>query len=124
MKKLATDLREAGASFDGFYYCPHRPAADCACRKPRTGLLDEAATRFNWIPERSWVIGDKFSDVELGWNAGLGSVLVRTGYGILAEASVRDRWPASERVLVADDLLAAVAMILTGPGDRGEGSPS
>lgn len=124
MAKLAADLARGGASFDGFYFCPHRPAADCECRKPRTGLLVEAARQFTWVPARSWVIGDKPSDVELGQNAGLGSVLVRTGYGTLSADRVRDRWSATRRVLIADDLLAAVELILATDAGQGEGPDS
>ncbi len=124
MARLEADLAAEGAWFDGFFYCPHRPNDDCACRKPRGGMLVEAAEAFAWDPSRSWVIGDKVSDVALGLNAGLGSILVRTGYGAGEEAGVRSRWSPADRVLVADDLAAAVELILgrTDSGPEG-GAP-
>ncbi len=121
MERLEADLAAQGAWFDGFFYCPHRPSDDCACRKPRGGMLAEAAEAFAWDPSRSWVIGDKVSDVALGRNAGLGSILVRTGYGSREVAGVRSRWSPADRVLVADDLAAAVDLIL---GRAGSGAES
>jgi D-glycero-D-manno-heptose 1,7-bisphosphate phosphatase len=112
MDRLAADLASSGAAFDGFYYCPHGPDEGCDCRKPAPGLLTEAAAGLGWDAARSWVIGDKASDVALGRAAGLGAVLVLTGYGMDAQAEVRRRWPQDDRVLVAADLPAAVAMIL------------
>ena len=117
MERLEADLAVDGASFDGFYYCPHKPGDDCPCRKPRLGLLTEAAAFHHWDPAQSWVIGDKTSDVALGQAAGLGSVLVRTGYGAQDEDEVQRRWPSSPRVLVADDLPQAVALVLAQSGD-------
>lgn len=112
MKKLVADLGSAGAGWDGFYYCPHAPGARCACRKPLPGLLDEAAADFAWDPQLSWVVGDKASDVELGLAAGLGAVLVRTGYGANQESDVVARWSTTPRLLIADDLQQAVSAIL------------
>lgn len=119
MQELDRQLGAAGASLDGFYYCPHAPDQDCGCRKPLPGLLEEAAQATRWDPLRSWVIGDKMSDVQLGRNAGLGGCLVRTGYGAQQEERVRKLYAGDDRVCIVDDLPAAVAWIL---GDRaGEG---
>jgi histidinol-phosphate phosphatase family protein len=107
MRRLDALLEAAGCPLDGFFYCPHAPADGCRCRKPKPGLLEEAATSFTYDPTRSWVIGDKVSDVDLALAAGLGAVLVRTGHGRVQEAALADR-PA----LVADDLPAAVTAIL------------
>ena len=109
-------LARAGTGFDGFYYCPHAPQEACGCRKPATGLLDEAAESCRWDPARSWVVGDKASDVGLGRNGGLGAVLVRTGHGADQEAEVKREWKDDPRVLVAVDLPAAFAAIR--PADR------
>ncbi len=108
MARLDALLRAAGVPLDGFFYCPHAPEAACACRKPAPGLLAEAARHFAWDPARSWVIGDKISDVDLALGAGLRACLVRTGYGSQQERRLGER----KDVLVADDLLAAVVAIL------------
>jgi D-glycero-D-manno-heptose 1,7-bisphosphate phosphatase len=76
-----------GARLDGIYYCPHHPKAGqspytaaCDCRKPGTGMLEQAARELSIDIRASFVVGDKWSDVELGQRAGAHSVLVKTGY--------------------------------------------
>jgi histidinol-phosphate phosphatase family protein len=108
MRRLDALLRAGGVALDAFFYCPHAPEAGCLCRKPAPGLLAEAARYLDWIPQQSWVIGDKISDVDLALGAGLRAALVRTGYGSQQERRLGERAP----VLVADDLLAAVGAIL------------
>ena len=108
--RVDAQLLAAGARLDALYYCPHDPAAGCRCRKPSPGLLEEAATRFRWRDDLSWLIGDKVADVELALTARLAPALVRTGKGEGESA----RLPAGARVLVAADLAEAVARILAG----------
>jgi len=121
MIKLAADLAELGAWFDGFFYCPHGPDDGCACRKPGIGLLAEAAAHFHWNAAASWIVGDKGSDVALGQKAGLGSVLVSTGYGAQEAAAVKRRWSGADRVFVAADLAAAVDLICNQAAGAPEG---
>src|SRR5262245_13076520 len=85
---MTSALTAAGAHVDGWFYCPHHPQArsaelrrDCECRKPKTGLITQAASRFDIDLRASFVIGDKDKDVELATNAGARGILVRTGYG-------------------------------------------
>ncbi|MBM4131516.1 HAD-IIIA family hydrolase [bacterium] len=117
MRRVDEALAEAGAGLDAMYYCPHAPADGCRCRKPGPGLLEEAASAFRWDAGRSWVIGDKASDVELGRRHGLGAVLVATGYGAGEATLVRTSRAADPRVRYAADLAAAVAEVLA------DGSP-
>ena len=91
-----------GGLIDAFYACPHLPYDGCECRKPRIGLLRQATEDFAVDVPNSWMVGDKRSDVELGFNAGLATALVMTGYGE-TELSNLARMPD----LVAADLLAA-----------------
>lgn len=105
-------LQQQGVFFDAFFYCPHAPESGCGCRKPLPGMLDEASENFQWTPEGSWVIGDKKCDVELGRNAGIGGLLVRTGHGRDQEKEVLHSFPDDARVQIADDLSAAVDFIL------------
>lgn len=74
-------LGEAAAVIERIYVCPHAPEEECACRKPRTGLLERAARELGLDAARSVVIGDKAADVELARRAGAAAVLVTTGYG-------------------------------------------
>lgn len=78
---MTRELSEAGARLDGIYYCPHTSADACECRKPKTGMLERAASEHALDLKRSFVVGDRFGDIELARNANARSVLVRTGYG-------------------------------------------
>ncbi len=109
-RRVDAELAAAGAGLDALYYCPHAPEEDCRCRKPRPGLLDEAATRFRWRADRTWLVGDKLSDAELARTAGLRAVLVLTGKG---EARACDL-PPGDPVLVVADLAEAVSCLLSG----------
>jgi len=79
--KLVRDLRLAGVRVDAVYFCPHRPDEKCACRKPAPGLIHEAAKDSPADIARSFVAGDKKSDLLLARNAGLKGYLVLTGQG-------------------------------------------
>ena len=86
--KMNNLLAEKGAHVDGIYYCPHHPEAKeerfretCNCRKPEPGLVLQAAREMNLDPARSFVVGDRWSDIKTAANCGAKSVLVRTGYG-------------------------------------------
>lgn len=105
-------LRDEGGQLDALFYCPHAPDAGCRCRKPAPGLLEEASAWLTWPLARSWVIGDKACDVQLGLAGGMGAVLVLTGHGV-AQQQLLD--PAA-RAYVAGDLAGAVAHVLAGEG--------
>jgi D-glycero-D-manno-heptose 1,7-bisphosphate phosphatase len=79
-------LRGRGVRLDGCYYCPHAPEDGCRCRKPATGLLERAAAEWGIDLERSWLVGDKASDVEAGRRAGCDTVLLA---GTMAVSDVR-----------------------------------
>jgi D-glycero-D-manno-heptose 1,7-bisphosphate phosphatase len=75
------------ARVDGYYYCPHHPAAKmeayrqvCECRKPGTGMVRQAAADLGLDLSRSYVVGDRWGDVELAHAAGAKAVIVGTGY--------------------------------------------
>lgn len=88
-KKMATLLGKEGAYVDGIYICPHHPdkgfegerpeyKIDCDCRKPKPGLLLQAAKDFNIDLSESYMIGDSNRDVEAGENAGVKkSILIK-----------------------------------------------
>ncbi len=65
--------------FDAFYYCPHHPDDNCACRKPSPGMALRARSDFNIDLRSSIVVGDKGTDMELARNIGAEAILVRTG---------------------------------------------
>ena len=81
--KIKELLAADGADFDAVYFCPHPPTAECSCRKPKPGMLLQAAKDLNIDVKNSLMIGDRLSDVNAGINAGCRkSYLVRTGYGL------------------------------------------
>jgi histidinol-phosphate phosphatase family protein len=90
--KLETLIAGEGAYLDSIYYCPHHPdrgypgenpdfKIDCECRKPKTGMIEKAAMNFNVDLEASWLIGDTTTDLQTGRNAGMRTILLRTGKG-------------------------------------------
>jgi len=107
-----------GARIDGLYVCPHHPEAkeeqyrlDCSCRKPKTGLLTQAARDLGLDLTRSYMVGDRWSDVRCGAAAGATSLLVLTGYG-RGDLSYIGPNQAVQPAHVAEDLTAAVRWIL------------
>jgi len=115
-EKMRRLLSEEGAFLDGIYTCPHghQPGeleAWCDCRKPRPGLLLQAARDLNLDLARSYVVGDRFQDVEMARRTGARAVLVLTGYG---KGELEFVGPASsvKPDFVAADLPEAVEWIL------------
>lgn len=108
---MIQQLAAAGAHLDGIYYCPHTSADGCDCRKPKTGLLDRAAREHTLDLRSSFVVGDRYGDVELAHRAGAQSVLVRTGYGEGELLWHADKWLLKPNH-VAADLSDAVYWIL------------
>lgn len=123
-KRMIEELARDGAIVDAIYYCPHHPRIGderyrkaCECRKPRPGMLIEAAREHDLDLARSFMIGDKASDINLATNAGARGVLVMTGYG-RETLSNQQTWPCAP-AFVAGDLLEAVKRILDISCDRG-----
>jgi len=110
-ERLKMELLKVGARLDAVYYCPHVSADECNCRKPRTGMLEQAARELRLDLKSSFVVGDRHSDVELAHRVGARSILVRTGYGEGELAWHAKNWPRQPEV-VAADLFDAVSWIL------------
>jgi D-glycero-D-manno-heptose 1,7-bisphosphate phosphatase len=109
--RMNAELLEAGARLDGVYYCPHVSSDECECRKPKTGMLEQAARELGLDLRKSFVVGDRYGDIELAKCAGARSILVRTGYGEGDLAWHGKRW-AHQPAFVAADLPEAVEWIL------------
>jgi D-glycero-D-manno-heptose 1,7-bisphosphate phosphatase len=81
-QRLVAEIEAAGGQIDAVLMCPHAPQDNCACRKPRPGLLLQAAELYSIDLENSILIGDAVSDLLAGQAAGVQkTVLVRTGRG-------------------------------------------
>ena len=112
-RHLDRELARHNTAIDAYYYCPHHPEKgtepyrrECACRKPLPGMLLQAAADFSVDLARSFLVGDKRSDIEAGLAAGCQPILVETGYGADVESL-----PAE--VPRVADLAAAVELIMT-----------
>jgi D-glycero-D-manno-heptose 1,7-bisphosphate phosphatase len=109
---IAAVLAAGQARIDGWYFCPHRPDAGCACRKPRPGMLLDAARELQLALDASVLVGDKTSDLEAARAAGCGSVLVRTGYGKAEEVRLAQQGRIDLVDHVAGSLHAALPWLL------------
>jgi len=123
---LKRDLQSVGARIDGIYYCAHHPSVgeppyrqDCDCRKPKPGLIKRAATDLNIDVQQSWMIGDRYSDIELARNAGVRSALVLSGYGRGEWENQRSSWQ-HQPDLIAENLFEAIVSItaVAAPADN------
>lgn len=106
-ERLQNLLAAEGASIDALYVCPHAPEDACPCRKPGIALIEQAVREHEADRTGSFMIGDKESDIRCGENAGLTTILVRTGYGASIENNIGERV-----AFVAADLAEAVDFIL------------
>jgi D-glycero-D-manno-heptose 1,7-bisphosphate phosphatase len=95
-----------GTTISAYYHCPHHPqiTGPCSCRKPSPGLILRGAKEWQIDLSRSYMVGDKLSDLEAGLNAKLKVILVRTGYGKILSS-------LPQGVREAEDVLAAARMI-------------
>jgi D-glycero-D-manno-heptose 1,7-bisphosphate phosphatase len=104
-------LLAQGAHLDAIYTCLHGPDDGCDCRKPKPGLILQAARDLDLDLSRAYLVGDRYVDVETAAQAGVKPVLVLTGYG-RGESDYFARSPRPQPLYVAPDLLAAAAWII------------
>ncbi|MBQ6217200.1 MAG: HAD-IIIA family hydrolase [Erysipelotrichaceae bacterium] len=116
-KKMETELGKGGAYLDDIFFCPHHPnkgyegevaelKLDCDCRKPKIGMLLQAAEKYNIDLGSSWFVGDTTMDIQTGKNAGMKTILVQTG-----EAGKDGKYNAVPD-FTAEDTMEAVMHIL------------
>lgn len=110
-------LEAEGARLDDVFYCPHHPEGTvpaftqaCRCRKPETGMLDDAAAKHGLDLAASYMIGDKATDVEVGQRAGCRTVLLRSGYGEQVIAGEYQWQVAAD--FVADTIVEAIDWVV------------
>lgn len=117
-RKLEKMLAVFGGKLDALYYCPHHPEVgkkpyrvDCNCRKPKPGMLLKGEEEFNLNLSKSYVIGDKASDLEVADRVKAKSILVKTGYGLGEVLYGKKKWKVKPLV-VCENLYEAVKYIL------------
>lgn len=115
---MRDELQKSGAHLDAIYYCAHHPSMgeppyrlDCDCRKPKPGLITRAANEFDLDLKNSWMVGDRYSDIQLARNAGVKSAFVLSGYGKGEWEHQRQSW-TEHPDMVGNDLLEVVMNIV------------
>ena len=108
--KLCSMAEDAGGKIDGILYCPHLPDANCECRKPKTGMLQQIEYEFGDKLAHSFFVGDSLKDLEAALAFGCKPVLVRTGKGIDTEKALIGNSLLS--IPVFDNLAIAVKKLL------------
>lgn len=123
-RKIQESLAKEGAHLDGIYYCPHHPDVGsppyrqkCRCRKPDTGMVEEAVKQFQIDCSKSYMVGDRGSDIEFAHKIGAKGVLVLTGYGKGEWEHFGSGWK-EQPDHVAQDLYGAVQWILQDSSGR------
>ncbi len=99
-------LESEGVIVDRVYHCSHHPDDDCEYRKPKPGMVHRASEELNIDLGKSFVVGDKVSDIELGKNLGMKNIMVMTGYG-------REQIHMCDPDFKAENLLEASEVIIT-----------
>ena len=120
-ERLQEFLRQKGAAIDAFYFCPHHPTEGvppyrqvCDCRKPAPGLFYQAARDMDIDLAASFMVGDRYRDMEAAHRAGVKGVLVKTGYGadVLENIGPDQETPEAKPDHIAENILEAVHWIL------------
>lgn len=107
-RRVVAEVVAAGGRIDAAYLCPHRPDENCDCRKPKPGMLLQAARELDLDLSRSLMIGDAITDMQAAQAAGAQAVLVKTGRG----ADELRAFSGATWFEVADDLAHAVERLL------------
>lgn len=109
-KKMIREMGKQGILIHSAQYCTHGKNENCTCRKPKTGLLQTAVEGIDFDKKKTYLVGDKLSDIEAGKNFGIKTILVRTGYGLEAEKKLTKELQPDH---IVNDLNAALPLILS-----------
>lgn len=102
---FANEFKEIGAK--DWFICPHDNGDNCNCRKPKTGLLEQAKAKYSLNMDECYVIGDRWSDMLSGGRMGCKLILVLTGRGEESLGIDREKWQEYEPVFIAKNLKEA-----------------
>lgn len=102
---FAAEFRDIGAM--DWFICPHDDKDNCNCRKPKTGLLEQAKAKYHFDMTECYVIGDRWSDMAAGGAMGCKLILVMTGRGKESLGCDREKWSEYEPVYMAADFYEA-----------------
>lgn len=99
--KVLEFIQPSGVKIIETYVCPHGEREECECRKPKPGMLQQAAKKYGINLSASWMLGDRLTDIQTGINAGTKTILVLSGSPV----------EAPEATYTAKDLLDAIQCI-------------
>ena len=105
-------MEEGGAKLDAIYYCPHHPDDGCGCRKPATGLVEQASSQHAIDMGCAFVIGDKESDIRLAKNIHAKGILILTGHGEITLGELKEKEGAVKPDFIATNMEEAAGWIL------------
>lgn len=108
---FAAEFREIGAK--DWFICPHDAKDACHCRKPETGLLEQARDKYGLDLSQCYMIGDRWTDMVAGGRMGMRLITVKTGRGLECLNCDRKRWTSYHPDYIADDLLDAAHWLLS-----------
>jgi D-glycero-D-manno-heptose 1,7-bisphosphate phosphatase len=106
--KMHKAVMQAGGRIDAIFFCPHAAEADCNCRKPKSGMIEEIGERYNMDLKGVPAIGDSLRDLEATARLGAQPILVLTGKGAKTQA----KGGLPQGTLIYSDLAAAVAALV------------
>lgn len=111
-RKMLAEIHASGGYVKRIFFCPHPPEDNCACRKPKPGLLQQIAEHFACGFDRMIMIGDAVTDLGAAEAAGVRFILVRTGKGAQTEIALAQ----TKNLEIYDDLAAAVTALVSEKG--------
>ena len=106
--KMHKAAAQAGGRIDAVFFCPHAAQSDCACRKPKSGMLEEIAARYNADMKGVPAVGDALRDLNCAAKVGAQPILVLTGKGSKTQAAGE----LPQGTLIYSDLAAAVEALV------------
>ena len=106
--KMHKAVALAGGRIDAIFFCPHAAEADCPCRKPKTGMLEEIAARYDVNLQGVPAVGDSLRDLISAAKVGARPILVLTGKG----SKTQEKGGLPEGTQIYPDLAAAVATLV------------
>ena len=106
-KKMLQTVRHAGGEIASIFYCPHIPEDDCDCRKPKPGLLLQAATNLNIPPNDILMIGDSFCDILAAKNCGAQAIFLHNSGKKMGDLALA----TAAAVPICSDLWEAVLLL-------------
>ncbi|RMA93191.1 D-glycero-beta-D-manno-heptose 1,7-bisphosphate 7-phosphatase [Hydrogenothermus marinus] len=113
-KHMLNEFEKEGIKIEKVYYCPHHPEGiipeltmKCDCRKPESGMIKQAIKEFNIDPSKSFLIGDKETDIKAAHKENIKAILVKTGQGLKYVNN-------TEADFIAENILDAVEQFILG----------